>query len=277
MGGKAPAVPPAPDPVVTANAQADANIRTAERQQQLNSQTAAEQFGYDTRTARQNATRDRVNQTTPFGSLTYANDPNNPDAWSSNVQLSPEMQQQLQRVYASISQPVDLSSIGATQDTAANALLARLNPSLTQQRSTKEAQLRNQGLTPGTPAWENAFRDVSQTENDARLAALSQAGSEADRAYSRYMGARAAPLNEFLALSGADNFVNVPGAPQGQTQVGNTNLAPTDYLGAVGLQQQALQSAYQAKSAAYQSNLAGLYGIGSALVGGAGRLFGGLK
>lgn len=51
MGKKAPAPPPAPDPVAAANVQGQYNLETA----------------------RQNASFNRVNQITPFGSLTYSN------------------------------------------------------------------------------------------------------------------------------------------------------------------------------------------------------------
>lgn len=258
-GGKAPAPPPAPDPVVTAQAQADANIKTATQQFDLNQQAA-----------RATAQRDRVNQVTPFGSLTYATDPNNPDAWTATQSLSPEMQDRLNMVYRTISSPVDLNAVGATTDSAANALLGRLTPLLDTQRTQLETRLRNQGLAPGSEAWTNAMRDTSQAENDARLAAFGQADSFANNALSRFITARQAPLNEFTQLTGQNNFINAPQAP-----TANANVAPTDYLGAVGMQQQSLNNAYNAKMQAYQSNLAGLYGLGSALLGGGARMLGG--
>jgi hypothetical protein len=260
MAGKAPKAPPAPDPVATAQAQA-----------QYNQQTAAQNFDLSTQTARQNATRDRVNQTNPFGSITYKNDPNNPDQWSVDQSLSPEMAAKLQQVYSATSQPVDLASIGATQDTAAKALLGRLQPGQDQQRQALETRLRNQGIMPGSDAWTNGMRDVSQSENDARLAALGSASNEANSALSRYMTARQAPLNEFQALMGGAGPMGVASAQQGQTQ-----QAQTDYLGAVQMQQQAQQNAFNNKNANYQANLAGLYSIGSAAAGAGGKaLYGG--
>jgi len=266
MGKGGAAIAPVPDPVQTAQAQADANIKTAENQAQLNSQAAAEQFGYNTRALKQSQT----NQVNPFGSLAYSQDPNDPDRFTATTSFSPELQAQLDRVYKSISEPINLESIGATQDTAAQALLGRLDPSLAQQRGLKESQLRNQGLTPGSTAWSNAFRDVSQTENDARLGALSQAGSEADRAFSRYMGARAAPLNEFSALVGNNNFINTPAATP--ANVATTRLGSTDYMTAVQQQQAAQQAQASAKNAASQANMTGLYGIGSGALAAGGTI-----
>jgi hypothetical protein len=71
-----PAPPPAPDPTQTANAQSNANIQTAIANARLN----------------------RVNQQTPWGSITYEQgtpDANGVPTWSSHIQLSPEQQQLL--------------------------------------------------------------------------------------------------------------------------------------------------------------------------------------
>lgn len=74
----APAPPPAPDPANTASSQTRSNIQTAIANAQLN----------------------RVNQQTPWGSITYTQGP--PDAngiptWSSNIALSPQQQQLLEQ------------------------------------------------------------------------------------------------------------------------------------------------------------------------------------
>lgn len=102
--------PPAPDPTQTANAQSQSNIATAIANAQLN----------------------RVNQVTPWGSITYTQGPagaNGVPTWSSQIQLSPaqqamleqQQQQQLARgqiaqellgnVGGSLGKPLDLSSL----------------------------------------------------------------------------------------------------------------------------------------------------------------------
>jgi len=66
-----PSAPPAPDPSQTAAAQSQSNIATAIANAQLN----------------------RVNQQTPWGSITYTQGPAGPNGvptWSSNIQLSPQ-------------------------------------------------------------------------------------------------------------------------------------------------------------------------------------------
>ncbi len=74
---------------------------------------------------------------------------------------------------------------------------------------------------------------------------------------------RGQPINEATALLtgqmvGSPSFVNTP----------QTNVAPTDYLGAVQMQQAAQQAAFNQRSQNYQTQLSGLYGLGSAALGG---------
>ena len=73
MGKSAGRPPPAPDPNAIAAAQTASNIQTARTQAELN----------------------RVNQVTPYGSLTYTQDPGNPDRWTAAQTLSPAEQHML--------------------------------------------------------------------------------------------------------------------------------------------------------------------------------------
>ena len=58
--------------------------------------------------------------------------------------------------------------------TGQEAIMARLSPYLQQQRTSTEAQLVNQGLRPGTEAYNNAAKLLGQQENDARQQAALQ-------------------------------------------------------------------------------------------------------
>lgn len=53
------------------------------------------------------------------------------------------------------------------EDTAYQAATARLDPQWQQAQAQQETQLRNQGLVPGEPAYDNAMRTFSQAKNDA--------------------------------------------------------------------------------------------------------------
>lgn len=61
------------------------------------------------------------------------------------------------------------------------ALMDRLNPQLQQDSSALEAKLVNQGLQPGSEAYNRAFAKQGQKENDARLGAILNAGQEQSR------------------------------------------------------------------------------------------------
>lgn len=63
----------------------------------------------------------------------------------------------------------------------ADALMSRLNPQLKQDSDALNAKLVNQGLQPGSEAYNRAFQQQGQKENDARLAAILNAGQEQSR------------------------------------------------------------------------------------------------
>ena len=58
--------------------------------------------------------------------------------------------------------------------TGQEAIMARLQPALAQQRSMKETQLRNQGLVAGGEAYDADMRNLGYQENDARSQAVLQ-------------------------------------------------------------------------------------------------------
>ena len=60
-------------------------------------------------------------------------------------------------------------------------LMERLNPSLAIERNKYEQQLADQGIRPGSPAYDNAMRNYSMQANDARLGVIGQGGAEQQR------------------------------------------------------------------------------------------------
>jgi len=60
-------------------------------------------------------------------------------------------------------------------------LMERLNPSLAIERNKYEQQLADQGIRPGSPAYENSMRNYSIQANDARLGVIGQGGAEQQR------------------------------------------------------------------------------------------------
>jgi hypothetical protein len=62
-----------------------------------------------------------------------------------------------------------------------DALYSRLNPQLQQSRDALEQRLRNQGLTPGTEAYNRAVDESNRAANDARMQVVLAGGNEQSR------------------------------------------------------------------------------------------------
>jgi hypothetical protein len=147
-----------------------------------------------------------------------------------------------------------------------DALMQRMQPSLSQNQDTLRNTLINQGIRPGTAAWDSEWNRNSQSENDARMAAILAAGQEQGRLVtqqnagrSQYMNeayaARNQPLNEIAALlSGSQvtqpNFVSTP----------TTGVEGVDYTGLVNQQ-------YQSQLANSQNAMSGIFGLLSSGIG----------
>lgn len=259
---KTPQVPAPPDPVATANAQAKSNVQTATTQQQLN----------------------MVNQTNPYGSTSYKQI----GAWQDGTPrfeltetLSPENQKLfdesmalagkygatgnklMDAVSSSYSQPFKLGN-EATEARLMELGRARLDPMMAERRAALETKLYNQGAMPGTEAWDRAMGDLGEQENDAYnqllLSGRAQAGNE-------LLTERNQPLTEMNAfLTGSQpqqrNFQDTP----------NTSVAGTDIA---GLTMDAYKlgplAQWQAEQQARNAMMGGIFGLGSAALGGWGR------
>lgn len=62
-----------------------------------------------------------------------------------------------------------------------DALMQRLNPYLSQDKEALNTQLANQGLQPGSEAYDRALQQINAQQTDARLAVIGQAGDEQQR------------------------------------------------------------------------------------------------
>jgi len=113
-----PKAPKTPNPVVVANAQADANIKTAQNQAAIN----------------------RFDQNTPFGSVTWAQDPNNPNKYTSNTTYDPVTQALIDKTKAGLSGLTD----------KATAVLGRDNPLAPGQDYAEAAMTRVGDYLPST-------------------------------------------------------------------------------------------------------------------------------
>lgn len=243
--------PEPPDPAETAAAQG-----------KMNRDTAITQFGL-------NAT----DQYTPTGQLNYSQvgkwsdgtphfaakqtlTPNQQALLSGQEQFGKQLlgigNQQATRLQGLLSRPFDGSN-DATESRLMELGRKRLDPMLAQRRVSTEQDAFNRGVRPGSEAYANTMRGVTEGENDAFNQLLLTGHGQA---YQEGITNRNQPINEILALASgapgvsAPNYVNTPGS----------TVAPVDYTGLVNQQ-------YQAKLANYQSGMSGMFGLGSALLG----------
>jgi hypothetical protein len=258
MGKKAPSAPAAPDPAATTAAAAKANR-----------ETAITQFGLNA-----------INQRDPYGSLEFSQIGTWADGtprFQATQTLAPEEQraldlsrqaqdiygqagvQQLQSVRERLATPLNLNN-EAVEGRLMELGSRRLNPVLAERRNAMDTRLRQQGLMPGTQAYDVAMRGIGEAENDAFNQLLLQGRGQA---INEILTERASPLNEAAALlTGqqvqAPSFVNTP----------QTSVAPTDYMQAEAMRQAALNNAFNAKNQSYNTQLSGMYSLGSAALGG---------
>lgn len=61
------------------------------------------------------------------------------------------------------------------------ALMSRIDPQLAQDRATRENNLRQQGITPGSAAWDREMNTLNQQSTDARMQAILAGGQEQSR------------------------------------------------------------------------------------------------
>lgn len=203
----------------------------------------------------------RINQQTPYGSLQYqqtGTDAQGNPIWSANQQLSPELQQLTQSSLAGLqaSQANPMYGINPG-DTYSNAIMQRLAPQQRQQVEALDAQLANQGIMPGSEAYNRAKTLQGQTQNDALTSAIvggMQTGLQA----------------QGLQNTTAANIRNLA-TPGYVTPYNQATVAGPDYLSAYTAQNATDIARQNAEAAQRSSLLGGLAGLGSsAILGGTG-------
>jgi hypothetical protein len=230
----------------------------------------AQQEEINQKTQAMNLAAARTNQVNPFGSLNYSQtgtDSFGNPTYTATQSLTPERQAILDAVQGGIGGLATKigNNYGEIPDfsTAANSLtsqmldrqLAYISPYYTQQTNNLDNTLRNQGLLPGTPAYDNAMRTLRQTQNESIGTFINQAEPIAfNQAVTQYL----TPINGINQLLGVANNVNA--GPQLNTPSANVN-AP-DFISASNNQ-------YKAELDARNQALGGVASIGAAILGGA--------
>ena len=168
--------------------------------------------------------------------------------------------------------------------TGQEAIMSRLNPSLARQRTTTETNLINQGLRPGSEAYDNAIRSLGEQETDARTQAVLQGlnldiganqqgfgqqleagkfGNTAQQqALAEAIQLRQLPLNEITALMSGSQIQN----PQFGAYSGATVNAAPIFAGAQA-QGQFDANTYNQQVSQANAQTAGMYSLGGAALG----------
>lgn len=224
------------------------------------------------------------NQSGPYGTLNYSQigtGPNGVPIYGSSVKLSPEQQNLLNILQgtqtsagtgagsliggANYGGSTPAASIGdlasGLTSQNINEYLKSAQPFFTTQTQQLDTQLRNQGLAPGNPAYDNAMRQLTTNQGysveGATAAFEPTAFSQATTEYEL-----PAELGTQLASFGA------PANPVSTMEGGAAlNIQPPNTTAALGSEVTAAQNQYQAQQAQYNAMLSGLMGIGSGVLG----------
>lgn len=254
MGGVVSAItggdsaPAAPDYTGAANQTAAGNLKMAQ------AATAA----------------NRVNQYTPYGSLEYAQtgtDSQGNPMWSATQSVAPGLQPAVNASQSNVSaiyqNPFtggNLPSYGINPgETYSDAIMRRLQPQQQHQSEMNDQQLANQGIMPGSEAYNNAKRLLSQQQNDQLTSAIvggMNTGLAANQQqYGQNLTTYNNPLANALSIKSlaTPNYIN---PAQQQTTAG------ADILGATNASYQNQLANYNAQQARNASQLGGLMQLG---------------
>lgn len=240
--------PKAPDPYKVSAAQTKSNIETAKEQAKLG----------------------MTGQETPFGTVDYVADPTSPSGYRAVSKLSDAQQGlldqstalesqlgtikggQLDRVSAALSQPFDLDAARGKQ--ISDIQQTFLDPQWDQRATALETSLLNRGIRPGSEAYDNAMRQF----NNQRSSSYDQMFLDAfNTANNAAVQQHQMPLTDLNMLGGGS--MAQPQSPQ--ANIPTPGVAPTDVSGNVN-------SAYNAQVSQANNQMSGLYGLGSAALGG---------
>jgi hypothetical protein len=265
--GPAPSAPAPPDYAGAAQATAAGNVEAAR------AATAA----------------NRINQVTPYGSLTYSQsgtDPYGNPTYTATQALSPQQQQLLDYqnqtsmglgrlagqglgyVENMLNTPFNTAALPTTgfnpSQSYQDAYMQRLQPQITQNREALQQQLANKGIDIGSVAYDRAMQTQAQRENDLLAAATTQGFGVGQQARQQALTEQAYLRNEPLnTLSAVRTGSQVTG-PQFVNSFNQATTAGPDLLGAAGMQYNAQMGDFNARQAAQQNFNQGLMGLGAA-------------
>jgi hypothetical protein len=203
------------------------------------------------------------------------------DVWTQTTTLSPEQQRlldlttqaqttygniannQLNAVSDTLSKPVD-TDWESYRKQALTAQMSRLQPDYDRQQEQLRQRLINSGLTAGSEGWQREMDQQQRGYNDALLQADLRAGDTVGQGIQQTAALRSMPLNEASALlsGGQVQVPQLQNSPQ-------TQVAPTDVLGAYNTQYQGQLAQWNANQQRGNATMGGLFGLAGTLGGAA--------
>lgn len=234
-------------------------------------QTAEIQNKYNLGAGNATLAANAMNQYTPFGTLTYepTTGPDGVTRYTARQTLDPKNQALLDSLYGT----KGLAGQGATNvlqgaysgapdvvgtsNSITEKMMAGqmgfLNPFFNQQTENMDNQLRNQGIMPGTPAYDRQMNSLRQSQGQTVSGAIAQFEPQA---FQQAMASYNLPADTAAKLAAL-------GGPMGISLRDNTpttNFQAANYTGAVASADEAAQQAYAAQQAAQAAEIAGIAG-----------------
>lgn len=249
----------------------------------------------------------RADQSNPFGTSEWSQDPTT-GQWTQNVSLAGQQQtalgaqQDLQAgrstaadsllgsATSSLAKPLDTSGLnplfsfgapGQTNQQAQDAEMAQIQPIMDQNSKALDAQLANQGITPGSEAYQNAHDQLARNNNNLTEQAVGAGfaqGNTENTQNINYANAQQQqntsnlqqqeflqqePLNNINALVNGQQVTDPTFGTYGQAGV----AAPTPDLTAAQSNYGATLDSQNASAASSASLDQGLFGLGGAFLG----------
>jgi hypothetical protein len=235
-------------------------------------QTAASQHQYGQLAQKENS----VSQNTPYGTLTYdvTKNPDGSQKIVANQNLSPQQQALLNNLQstqntAGLAAGHTLNGYNPTPDlsTAQGSIMNQnlanyqkaLDPWLTSQRNNLDNQLRNQGLVPGTQAYNDQMNQLEMQQGGI-MAGF--AGNMEPQAFQQAVQQNQLPIANATSLAALGNPASLP-----QNLINTPQQQAVNYGQIQANTSNAQMQAYNAQVQANSGMMSGLFGIGGDILG----------
>ncbi|MDX0281745.1 tail fiber domain-containing protein [Sinorhizobium meliloti] len=153
------------------------------------------------------------------------------------------------------------TDFSADRQKVEDALMQRLNPQMERDRAALETRLTNQGLQPGSEAYNRAIDEANRSSTDARLGAILSAGQEQSRlaglANQSATFQNSAQQQAYNQLLGSGQFANSAQAQQYAQNANNMQMGNSAQQQQFGQNQAQLQANNAAQQQKFGQGLAG--------------------